>query len=1375
MNLLLHRGRWFEESPPFWFGTSHKEEPPEHPRPLDEDEKGFAPKPNLTLNFGIKDLSPLWTVAAAVVSILLGASWIGFSAWLVLIRKLETDGSIIKQQPLLLALLIFSSLWSWAGLATCSYLVNRKTNERRFKKSNENKTVDQYAFWLQPGSQAVGDQVFNAFAYSQPFEAYTTSFKAHKPPRKTLFWIAVVSSILGWALQFFCLRSLHPFVSVYLLCATFIMAILRAALRARRLDPKDNEFSEAEKAKTVEGHELDWQALRIEELATSQGGGVPRTDARAGEGGMAPTRGESKWSRFSICDGYHIHGPLCHSERSEMVQDSLVYSASSSQGYHLTTVAETKNFKVADMINMATLDTDGGNARAASRVLSYRSQLAGLAARSPFESERWDAPARRAAQTLQQAIESTADYILSGRLALFASDKARWLAADSLVWTLGARYTTHSPELLQVCDSDNICVPLQRTDGRWRVNLNDLESILGLWTWSSKAMEMEATLNAVNISPVCYPDLRINGGHRLVFAVQTPERGRELGQFLSLWLPKTVKPHVTDFETIHSAMDHLIWTHNLGYKWLVDHREYTHLHTPNDRHSSNHWVTIPFLTNNQFQQRSQLLYTSFLRQLCALMEPLQSVEMVDHPNATRESLSLLEPELTPTFRLANNEVDSLVRIFVDSGLGGHDDGFSSVIPTLIACQRLPSLDQLDDQFLCQVVDLEHSQKRQEAGALLCQWSASTIEIPKDRERGGSRKSRVVRLWVGICRRMLRTSERSCEKTEQDLVHRVRNAVIGSNAIEFQSLRTICWWNAVEMETFIRYRHDTVSDLLAERLDYVKKIFDVDDKVQDGIDLNGNSILSILAAAKQQLPSSISHGEGVRVYCKLLEWACTTDCAEIFEDIFDFPYLMQAARQQGTLDLVKVLIENEATLSLEAILQFPRPFFDEDRPGTPGLEIYQGRWLLSASGLDNPKMVQLLLRSPTARRDLALFLPQSVLSPPSAGGSPENPESLESSDPYRDLSANLFRNLGTRDSLHIGDFEDSQDLGFVNAHGRLIMACLPDPISYCLCYTIENRSSELMRQLCSHNLGNTNLNLIRVGTELCSVPLKIIKEEWFDGFETILTRPEVDMMGRFRSKPVTKGSYTLVSGIRAEGCTNALAEIIQQKWTDGLRVLLARHPVIRTETGTFIFEFVDAREWSKFTALALVARYEWEQGLEMLIDDPDLNLGVTAYEVVDGRGGGVSSKLTAVGFVSQQLWLKGLQKLLNHPRADVVSLVGYSRDFRRTVLGEVATINWTEGLRYLLDEPRVQVGAFVSQDSTAPYAKETVLAVALRRKWTEGLEILLGHPRVDVRAVARKTVEETWTALEIAEEERWEEGKKLIQTALAPSEGQGSHV
>jgi hypothetical protein len=152
---------------------------------------------------------------------------------------------------------------------------------------------------VQPGNQKVGDQVFGSFIGQSHEDQYIVSRKAGKSDgNKRLFnfpgirglpkisircgfptiqlrvgerdvdipwilWLALISTSLGFVIQFIGLRAMHPSVILAQLLSTLVMAIWRAGLRAKR-NPKNllNRDSNLP-LNLIPGHELDWLAMHF--------------------------------------------------------------------------------------------------------------------------------------------------------------------------------------------------------------------------------------------------------------------------------------------------------------------------------------------------------------------------------------------------------------------------------------------------------------------------------------------------------------------------------------------------------------------------------------------------------------------------------------------------------------------------------------------------------------------------------------------------------------------------------------------------------------------------------------------------------------------------------------------------------------------------------------------------------------------------------------------------------------------------------------------------------------------------------------------------------------------------------------------------------
>ncbi|XTI93638.1 hypothetical protein V2W45_1499862 [Cenococcum geophilum] len=118
--------------------------------------KGHPFAPNLSLNVGIKKHSRYVLWAIAVLGFLLQ----------------YMNGSIPESYSCLLMILGTNLVCS--EVFFCAYLVGQGTNE-------QNSCI----YSIQPGSQVLGDQVFDALAYcdnQDPLEDYTTSWRGQLPP-----------------------------------------------------------------------------------------------------------------------------------------------------------------------------------------------------------------------------------------------------------------------------------------------------------------------------------------------------------------------------------------------------------------------------------------------------------------------------------------------------------------------------------------------------------------------------------------------------------------------------------------------------------------------------------------------------------------------------------------------------------------------------------------------------------------------------------------------------------------------------------------------------------------------------------------------------------------------------------------------------------------------------------------------------------------------------------------------------------------------------------------------------------------------------------------------------------------------------------------
>ncbi|KAF5005980.1 hypothetical protein FDECE_7606 [Fusarium decemcellulare] len=237
----------------------------------DAKKETFAP--NLSLNVGIKRQPLLVFWAVATMGLILQAGVLGFAIAVTYVLQWDKDGS--QPESYACPVVIVGTIMVCSGSFLCAFLVGHSTNERLFRRNKicDNRSLSSSLYWLQPGGQTLGDQMFDPFCYSDhdtPLDEYITSSKNRSGDwaRKSelVVWVAVGTTVSGFVLQFVGLRGIHSGVSVAQLGAILVMSMARAALRMQRLKPEDNFLRRC--PDEVIGHELDWLALRISEPGT---------------------------------------------------------------------------------------------------------------------------------------------------------------------------------------------------------------------------------------------------------------------------------------------------------------------------------------------------------------------------------------------------------------------------------------------------------------------------------------------------------------------------------------------------------------------------------------------------------------------------------------------------------------------------------------------------------------------------------------------------------------------------------------------------------------------------------------------------------------------------------------------------------------------------------------------------------------------------------------------------------------------------------------------------------------------------------------------------------------------------------------------------
>ncbi|KAL7932478.1 hypothetical protein V8C35DRAFT_328441 [Trichoderma chlorosporum] len=197
----------------------------------------LAPKPNLSLNVGIKR-QPDWVFyLVALIGFILQGGILVFAAisvWLLKwnIQKSTTEAS----QNYAPGMFIAGTVVLCFGVWSCAALIGQTTNEQYYQRSPETSDI---LYWVQPGPQIID--------FDKNFEVATL--------------IAVLLVLFGYIAQFIGLRGLNAWISIAQLIITLLMSASRGLLRMKRLGKNDNHLDKLHDL--AAGHELDWLAFDI--------------------------------------------------------------------------------------------------------------------------------------------------------------------------------------------------------------------------------------------------------------------------------------------------------------------------------------------------------------------------------------------------------------------------------------------------------------------------------------------------------------------------------------------------------------------------------------------------------------------------------------------------------------------------------------------------------------------------------------------------------------------------------------------------------------------------------------------------------------------------------------------------------------------------------------------------------------------------------------------------------------------------------------------------------------------------------------------------------------------------------------------------------
>jgi len=712
----------------------------------------FAPYPNLSLNFGIRPVTPFWHWAAVVAGVMFQSSFFGYATWATFYQPslYEKD-----KRPQLWSFCVGMSgtAFVWAGMTLSARLIEQRSEERTFQDQvcfwflevsppltkffiqKKSTTV----FWLQPGGQRIGDQLFKSFSYFEKSNFYMTSWK--KPPREeekksnrlslvtssdALFWVALFLSICGFICQFVGFRGLHASIPLYQLAITLIMAIIRAFLRTKRLARKDNSLEELEKL--VEGHELDWQALNLEtflRLSESRGGAARATGKKKYwfiADTLIPLRRPPK--RDGSTSEKHAEMEVPERQIALISSDDVLSTDS-----FLPLNVQCANIATHWVKCNEELD---GQPNEAARLLHYRTRLAYLTDDVPEMEEKWNTDVREMAGKLRDAIQETADYVLSSmKLTESINDP------QALLWSTSCRVQN-----LPLSDSAKSPYPIHftlfRRDSRWIGNKNQFEAAIGLWAWSLKEFNRGRTTKPV-----------FESGQK-AFLLSTKLQRNEINSILHLWITQApTEPHEVDVPPSTYQGLRPPETDNQSGSRRTDSsdrgkvNQSLHLTTASASLEQMTWAKLDdseqallwwIPTRSSFMELvAQDIFTIFITRLADILEPLHGVQPRSHWSGPTFGTGDESPLDQPYRGITNPHIKVICDIFTGFGLGTQEDALASIVPPFFQRSKLPQLGEISNSLLAVAKTLKRDERYKQADSLLRSLVQHSL-LPQDQRK-----------------------------------------------------------------------------------------------------------------------------------------------------------------------------------------------------------------------------------------------------------------------------------------------------------------------------------------------------------------------------------------------------------------------------------------------------------------------------------------------------------------------------------------------------------------------------------------------------------------------------------------------------------------
>lgn len=647
----VNRGNWQETKAKAGLIRNEDEEnrPGEDPvKPIQYSANDFAPHPNLSLNVGIKKLPRISFYLAAVLGFVLQAGVLVYAGLITYKypNRFQRDDSQIAVPAFPFA--CAGTVLVCIGVGICASIIERTTYEKTFERTKDTSRL----YWIQPGDQIVGDQVFDCFAYSDAknqIKEYTTSkrevdrdndAKRFLAKQSFLVWVASLATTIGFSLQFLGLRALHSTVSVAQFGAILIMSTIRALLRTRRLEEEHNILGSL--SALYLRHELDWLAIEMAQES--------RTYSAQGVSNLALHR-----------PSWRVTGPKKIAFRFVSLQKSTPKRSKDK-----ATKAHAKRVKLAEMTGAQTtrltsaIDDPWDDSMIASRV--------------------WATKLARAIEGIMSIIELQCPVIQPPHKVQIS-----WDIGCLMKTTAKGRPYKSTVSLTIIQDTEGTGL-----HGPWRADRSELESVLGLWLWS---MILAERIGQSKDKEPPGPNNSIIWASRLISALGDSDfSDREAS--LRLWLENhssplqeaQLKPEDTTF------FPGGLWVKEDDgnvYKQASEKDFQTERKLTGRRIFGSNIIPTNIFANAEKKPFGvlHLPSTSSLEMMCA--QELFAIffsTIIPQIDEIRGDTEIVKGPRR--LHVANSTISKMIECFISAGIGNHDDAIACMVPVLYSAKKL---------------------------------------------------------------------------------------------------------------------------------------------------------------------------------------------------------------------------------------------------------------------------------------------------------------------------------------------------------------------------------------------------------------------------------------------------------------------------------------------------------------------------------------------------------------------------------------------------------------------------------------------------------------------------------------------------------------